>query len=63
VISHSDLQARLVELCEQFQVPGAAVAVAAGDESVVAWTGTANLRTGLPVERDTLFAAGSVTKV
>jgi CubicO group peptidase (beta-lactamase class C family) len=63
VITQSDLQGRLTELCEQYGVPGAAFAVARGDETAVAWTGTANLRTGLPVVRDTLFAAGSVTKV
>ncbi|MFN2538371.1 MAG: serine hydrolase domain-containing protein [Mycobacteriales bacterium] len=61
--STSELTARLADLCDRFGVPGAALAVATAEEQAVAWTGTANLRTGLPVQRDTLFAAGSVTKV
>ena len=63
MITQTDLTKRLAELCEQWNVPGAAFAVAKGDESTVAWTGTANLVTGMPVQQDTLFAAGSVTKV
>lgn len=58
-----DLTARLAELCGEFRVPGAAFAVAEGDETTVAWTGTANIATGMPVAEDTLFNAGSVTKV
>ena len=63
MIDQSQLQQRLTELAAELKVPGAAVAVAKGDAAAVAWMGTANLRTGLPVHRDTLFAAGSVTKV
>lgn len=63
MISQSTLQSRLTELAAELKVPGAAFAVACGEETAVAWTGTANLRTGLPVQRDSLFAAGSVTKV
>lgn len=63
MITQDDLIKRLADLCEQFHIPGAAFAVAMGDETAVAWTGTANLDTGMPVEQHTLFAAGSVTKV
>lgn len=63
MITQTELTERLADLCEQFHVPGAAFAVAKGGESTVAWTGSANLVTGMPVTRDTLFNAGSVTKV
>jgi CubicO group peptidase (beta-lactamase class C family) len=57
------LQARLAELCEQLVVPGAAVAVLRDGVVTSATTGIANVGTGLLVQDDTLFAAGSITKV
>jgi CubicO group peptidase (beta-lactamase class C family) len=44
-------------------VPGAAIALVKGGEVHTAVTGVTNIRTGSPVVRETLFAAGSVTKV
>lgn len=61
--SQVDLQSRLDRLAAEWQVPGAAAALVRGDEAVTAVTGIANRRTGLPVVPETLFAAGSVTKV
>jgi CubicO group peptidase (beta-lactamase class C family) len=63
MISHDQLQERLEQLTAELHVPGAAFALAEGDDLVVASTGTANVLTGARVVPQTLFAAGSVTKV
>ncbi|MFD4636656.1 serine hydrolase [Lentzea sp. NPDC058436] len=57
------LQQRLDELCETYVVPGATAAVLRDGVVTSAASGIANLSTGLPVRQDTLFAAGSITKV
>ncbi|MGE0811922.1 MAG: serine hydrolase domain-containing protein [Vicinamibacterales bacterium] len=51
------------DLAQKAGIPGAAVAVVAGDR--VVWTagvGVANVETGAPVTPDTLFQIGSITK-
>lgn len=63
LITQPELQARLENLAQEHCVTGAAVGVCRGDEVVTAVTGTTNVTTGAPVVADTLFAAGSVTKV
>jgi CubicO group peptidase (beta-lactamase class C family) len=63
MITAQELQDRLVRLAGEHNVTGAAAAVAVGDEVVTAHTGCANTTTSMPVRHDTLFAAGSVTKV
>jgi CubicO group peptidase (beta-lactamase class C family) len=63
MITAQELQDRLVRLAGEHNVTGAAAAVAVGDEVVTAHTGCANTTTSMPVRQDTLFAAGSVTKV
>lgn len=63
MMSPEELQGRLSELAASTLVPGAAVAILSGDEVVTAVTGTANMNTGADVVPETLFAAGSVTKV
>lgn len=56
-------QRRLDELLAQVPAPGAAFALAHGDQLVECVAGTANVDTGSPVEADTLFHIASVTKV
>src|SRR3954469_16588990 len=57
------LEARLAELADKHEVVGASVAVMVGNEITEAVTGTANLRSGLPVSTETVFQIGSITKV
>lgn len=53
----------LERLCAARGIPGAVVGLVDGDGAVtVASAGTANVGTGLPVVRDTLFQAGSIGK-
>ncbi|GHF67851.1 CubicO group peptidase (beta-lactamase class C family) [Amycolatopsis bartoniae] len=63
MISAEELRSRLDRLAKEHHVTGAAAAVAVGEEVVTAHLGCANLATSMPVRHDTLFAAGSVTKV
>jgi CubicO group peptidase (beta-lactamase class C family) len=63
MISQQDLQARLDALAGEYKVTGASVAVSQGATMARAHHGMANLATDAPVRADTLFAAGSVTKV
>src|SRR4051794_15043792 len=58
-----DLSATLDGLAAQHHVPGASLAIAQGDELVLASAGVTNLRTGVGVDADTLFQIGSITKV
>ena len=58
------LQQALDRLCAARQIPGAVCGFVDPDGYVgVAAYGTANLATGLPVRRETLFQAGSIGKV
>ncbi|MGV9771738.1 serine hydrolase domain-containing protein [Streptosporangium sp. NPDC003464] len=57
------LQHRLPDLLTENQVPGAAVAVCAGDETVEAAAGMLSTVTGVEATVDTLFQIGSITKV
>lgn len=59
----NNLSERLTELCKEFTVPGASIALLAGESLTTATSGTINSSTGAPVRPDTLFAAGSITKV
>ncbi|MFD4636028.1 serine hydrolase [Lentzea sp. NPDC058436] len=63
MITETELAGRLSELAGKFGVTGASVALWHDGRLVRAQTGTANVATGAPVRPDTLFAAGSVTKV
>ncbi|MFD2469003.1 serine hydrolase domain-containing protein [Amycolatopsis silviterrae] len=54
---------RLSALAGKFSVAGASAALWHDGTLVRAETGTANAATGAPVRPDTLFAAGSITKV
>lgn len=54
---------RLAELAERFNVPGAAVGIAYGDETVEIAHGVTNVDTGVEVTTDTLFQIGSMSKV
>ena len=56
------IQDALDDLCTRRKIPGAVLGVARGDDVTVAVHGTANLHTGLPVVRETLFQAGSIGK-
>jgi CubicO group peptidase (beta-lactamase class C family) len=50
------------EAMERFAVPGAAVGIVHGDEEEVAGFGVTSLENPLPVNGDTLFQVGSITK-
>ena len=58
-----EISSRLAELAEEYGVPGAALAVASGDEMITAATGVLSRRTGYPVTTDSWFQIGSVTKL
>ncbi|WP_149261936.1 serine hydrolase [Actinomadura sp. K4S16] len=57
------LRHRLADLLAENGVPGAAVAVCAGDETVDAAAGMLNTATGVEATVDSLFQIGSITKV
>lgn len=59
----SHLQDRLVDLVDRHRVVGASLAVALGDEEVVAAAGVLNRRTDQPATPDSVFQIGSITKV
>lgn len=63
MITQQELQSRLEDAARELKVPGAAVAVCQDGAVVSAVTGVTNVTTGQAVAPDTLFAAGSVTKV
>ncbi|AYY12201.1 serine hydrolase [Actinobacteria bacterium YIM 96077] len=54
---------RLAELAKRCRVPGAALGIERGDETLEIGYGVANVDTGVDVTADTLFQIGSVTKV
>lgn len=58
-----DLRARLEELVSCHKVPGASLAVLAGDEITTAAAGVLNLSTGAPVTAESVFQIGSISKV
>src|SRR5882757_3256873 len=57
------LPQRLSELLADNTVPGAAVAVAAGDEVAEAAAGVLSKATGVEATSDSVFQVGSITKV
>ncbi|GAB3404782.1 serine hydrolase domain-containing protein [Flindersiella endophytica] len=57
------LDDELAELAAAADVPGATVAVLAGDDVLERATGVLNLRTGVEATTDSVFQIGSVTKV
>ncbi len=57
-----EIQEALDELCAKRGIPGAVCGVVVDGEVTVAASGVANLNTGLPVVRETLFQAGSIGK-
>ncbi|GAB3155329.1 serine hydrolase domain-containing protein [Amycolatopsis stemonae] len=63
MLTSNELAGRLSRLAEKFTVTGASAALWHDGALVRAETGTVNVTTGAPVRPDTLFAAGSVTKV
>ena len=63
MITPPELQARLDRAAADWHLPGAAIALVDGDQAVVAVTGVTNVRTRSAVVPETLFAAGSVTKI
>jgi len=56
-------QDRLTTLADKHGVVGATLAITQGAETVEAATGVLNLRTGQPATPESLFQAGSITKV
>jgi CubicO group peptidase (beta-lactamase class C family) len=57
------LPGRLEEVARKHRVPGASIAVLAGDEVVEAATGVVHKGTGVPATADAIFQIGSITKV
>jgi CubicO group peptidase (beta-lactamase class C family) len=58
----SDLSEFVVETAEEFGIPGVAVGVWAGGRELVACHGVTSLENPLPVDPDTMFVLGSVSK-
>jgi CubicO group peptidase (beta-lactamase class C family) len=58
-----DWPARLAALAREFRVPGASLAVLAGDEVFATACGVLNARTGVEATTDSVFQMGSITKV
>jgi CubicO group peptidase (beta-lactamase class C family) len=58
-----EIGSRLAELATEYGVPGAALAVASGAETVTAATGVLSTVTGYPVTVDSWFQIGSITKL
>ena len=61
-IAHVKLSDFVTKTAEDFEMPGVAVGVWAGGEEVYACHGVTSLENPLPVNQDTLFLLGSVTK-
>lgn len=59
----AELDAALMDTLKQYDVPGAAYAVAQGDEMITGGAGILNRATGYPVTADSFFQIGSITKV
>ena len=57
------LQERLNRLIADHHIPGASLAVLAGDEVIEVAAGVINKNTGIEATTDTLFQIGSITKV
>lgn len=55
-------QQRLKVLARQHRVPGASLAILAGDEIIAAASGVLNAETGVEATPDSLFQIGSITK-
>jgi CubicO group peptidase (beta-lactamase class C family) len=53
---------RLAELASRYDVPGASLAVSAGDQDSAAAVGVLNRRTGVTADPTSLFQIGSITK-
>ncbi|MGH8879153.1 MAG: serine hydrolase domain-containing protein, partial [Stackebrandtia sp.] len=60
---HDVVEPRLSGLCEELEVPGAAVMVAADDAAVTTTAGVVNTRTGVAVTPAAIFQIQSITKV
>lgn len=57
------LQEQLAALAGRYDVVGASVAVGIGDDTYLATTGVLNRRTNTPVDTESVFQIGSITKV
>lgn len=58
----SDLTEFVAKAAEEYGIPGAAVGVWAGGREIIACHGVTSLENPLPVDADTLFVLGSVSK-
>jgi CubicO group peptidase (beta-lactamase class C family) len=59
----ADIQARLDQSAAKHGIPGMALGLLAGDESLELATGVVNLDTGVETTPDTVFQIGSITKM
>jgi CubicO group peptidase (beta-lactamase class C family) len=57
------LQESFADLVAEHGVPGASIAVLAGDRVITAAAGTTSLATGVEVDTETVFQIGSITKI
>jgi CubicO group peptidase (beta-lactamase class C family) len=57
------LEPLVLELMEQWNVPGVAIGIYDGDDVEFSGFGIANIETGLPVAPETLFQIGSISKI
>ena len=63
MLSEAKLQSLLDAACEKYDAPGAALAIAKGDDLVAVSSGVLNSRDKAPVLKHSLFQIGSVSKV
>ncbi|PZF84764.1 serine hydrolase domain-containing protein [Jiangella anatolica] len=62
-LDHDHWRRRLADLAARHRVPGAALGIAFGAETLEVAAGVANVETGVEATTDTLFQIGSVSKV
>ncbi|TIS97414.1 serine hydrolase [Mesorhizobium sp.] len=58
-----DWQQRLAEIASKYEVPGAALGIALGDDTLEVAYGATSVDTGVEIRTDTLFEIGSISKV
>src|SRR5262249_4232175 len=60
--SHTTLTEFVEATRSKFEIPGAAVGIFLDDQEIYACSGVTSIENPLPVDRDTLYLLGSVTK-
>ena len=61
-MNNEELVSKIDELMKELKIPGVAIGVTLLDDSFVKGFGVTNIDNPLPVDEDTLFQIGSITK-